>query len=196
MVNDIACSMMVDASALIRMDKNLNRFLIKKLLNNVDEQKRKYEQLVKKKIRLESYFFDDLCQYMMDAIMPDVKQIKGMVFDMFNGNINNPNLFTKMELARLFTGIACVQYDNIHKNLKRMGVNLADAFKLKTLLELIDKLYNELLKYYKFESVIHLSNDETEKLVGQISVKMSNPHLLQDCIHRSEMENLRQIEDE
>lgn len=192
--NDIACSMALEPIACIKSDKDLYRHIVKKRVDEFDRYRSQYEKFVKKKFVNDTYFYADICQNMMDRIGDDVERMRAIIREKLQGNIGQAELFVKLEIARLFAGIACVSYDKRRKELDRIGWKTFSEFRLTKILGTINQLYTAMLERYKFEGCINLNNDETSKIVGRISLKLIDPKIMQDVVYKSEIENIREVE--
>lgn len=196
-VNDIACAMVWEVVGTMRKDSNaaIYRHMVKKKVKELEKCRTSYEEHIKNNFIGNSYFLGDAVENMLNYIEEDVKELSLYLFNILDGKIAHPDLFVKMEIARIFVGFSNKLFDKRKEEMKALNIKtMKDYYKLTNLMTFLESLYNVMLNQFKPTETIELNTDKNTELMNRIFYKLKDLEKLPEFIHESELNNLTEIE--
>lgn len=192
--NDVACSMVLEAVAEIKRHPDMYRQQVKKKTKEVESIRCVHEKLTGSITNKDSMYFGDCVQCLMDTIKEDVVMLENEMAAILCGKIEPVTLFVKLETARLFVGIALIVYERRQEQLVKMGKPLIkEKFKLTRLKDAVNALCELAVKASRFEDSVYLTTERTSSIVSDISRKMADAQILQQCVSESEALNITEL---
>lgn len=183
--NDIAHSSAFDLMAYMKKQP-IYRHEIKKIVNNLGKELKKYTSLMKSlSTTKDGLFYADICDNMADVIGNDVQKLEYSIKNALDKEkIENSSMLAKIETARCLTWGACINLDMRQKDIrKEIPVDLSQM-RLTSIAKQIEQLSSIL--YERKSRTVDFNQDQNCLLAFRIiQKKLLNGHNIADCINRA-----------
>lgn len=167
--NDIVCSLIIDFTSVLennRLYKQNVKKLSKKLIENINSYEKKIFTIVGKR----ALFFADANSVFSSNVMPDIQKLEYSIKYEFDKNkIENAQLLSKLEVARVMASLACLSLDKRIEEVVPYNRDVKNLtyLRLTNTYKLIDNL-SELLYKGKY---VNLNDSQNCKLAVSIIEK-------------------------